>query len=959
MQPFLERLAIYLHTKYKNDVGEVCVIFPSRRAGLFFRQYFSRIIDKPIWPPAVFALEDFVVEQSGLKVPDSLSLQIGLYKSYQELEGERAKPFPEFLSWGTMILSDFDEIDQNLADGEKVFSYLDEMKAMKLWNPDGSPLTEFEQRYLNFYQSLSPLYQNFRQNLLYAGEAYFGLAFSELIKHLDLKSFDEWTTLVFAGFNALTGAEERLIQFLHAQGKAEIFWDADEYYLNDVHQEAGRFLRQYFKEGKFGESGWIGNSLKEDSRTIEVIGIPGNVGQAKHAGTILSGLIKYESPSDIAVVLVDEGLMLPVMNSIPEELQHFNITMGFPLKNSPVFSLLDSMFTLAINARRYAKESLGQDGTLKIFPRFHIKDIHRLLNHPYFSESAQSGRKQRLETESETLKVFVSSNELLAEISWSIPGLAKSFGEWISLDMFSVRNFIHVCLDLIEYFRKGKSDPDNESADIDEEFLYPFSETFKRLKLVCEQQELIKGIDALYQVFTGLVSTMRLPFYGEPLKGLQMMGVLETRVLDFKNLILISVNEGLLPRGKQQSTFVPDEIRRAYGLQRYTERNAVFAYHFYRMIQGAENIYLLYNTEGTELGGGEKSRFITQILHELPVYNPSIKLSERIVSLPPAKPRQEAFQVDKEGKVMQRLLELAKKGFSPSSLSKYLSCPLQFCYSQVFQLQELDEPEESIDAATLGTAVHKVLEDSYAPYAGKFVDLNAVGAIKSFAIHRVKPVLAGFSPTSEMESGKNLLILKVAESMVRRFFEAEAKFLSKLHGIENQFEILELEKWLDGHTAIVLPGTKEELKIGIHGKADRIDRIGNIVRVIDYKTGVLNAKDVKLDKVSDLREHGSPSKLLQLLTYAWLSRGMDIPAKQSGLLLSSGIISLRAPSKYVVNTDIGGEEILPDHVLDEFEEILKSIFSEIFDESVPFMPTSDYDVCKNCSFQIMCNRVIN
>ncbi|MBK7213192.1 MAG: PD-(D/E)XK nuclease family protein [Bacteroidales bacterium] len=959
MQPFLERLARHLQTKYKEEVGQVCVIFPSRRAGLFFRQYFSRIIDKPIWPPTVFALEDFVVQQSGLKVPDSLSLQIGLYKSYQQIEGERAKPFPDFLSWGSMILSDFDEIDQNMADGVEVFSYLDEMKAMKLWNPDGSPLTDFEQRYLSFYQSLSPLYQNFRKTLLSNGEAYFGLAFSELISHLDSKSFDEWNTLVFAGFNALTGAEEKLIQYLIKEKKAEIFWDADEYYLNDTHQEAGRFLRHYFKEGKFGEAKWIGNSLKNDARTIEVIGIPGNVGQAKHAGTILSELIKHESPSDIAVVLVDEGLMLPVMNSIPEELQHFNITMGFPLKYSPVYSLFDSLFTLVINARRYAKESQGADGVLKIIPRFHIKDIQRLLNHPYFSGSTQSGSKARFESELDVLKVFVYSNELLTGIGRFLPGLTLSFSEWISSDPFSVKGFIRICLDLIEYFKAGNTDPDDENGDIDEEFLFPFSETFKRLMVVIEEQELIKGIDALYQVFQGLVSTMRLPFYGEPLKGLQMMGVLETRVLDFKNLILVSVNEGLLPRGKQQSTFVPDEIRRAYGLQRYTERNAVFAYHFYRMIQGAENIYLLYNTEGTELGGGEKSRFITQILHELPGYNPSISLSERILSLPPVKPRSEVFQVDKEGKVLQRLLELAEKGFSPSSLSRYLSCPLQFCYSQIFQLKELEEPEESIDAATLGTAVHKVLEDSYAPYAGKSVNVKIVEAIKSQAIQKVKPVMAEFSPASELESGKNLLILKVAESMVRRFFEAEVKFLSKQPEGKNLLEIVELEKWLDGYTSIVRSGSGEELKVGIHGKADRIDRIGHVVRVIDYKTGVLNPKDVKLEKVSDLSEHGSPSKLIQLLTYAWLSRKMGIPSKESGLSLSSGIISLRAPSKYLVNTDIGGEDILQDKILDEFEEILKTILSEIFDESIPFLPTSDFDVCKNCAFQIMCNRVIN
>ena len=284
MEPFLDKLAKHLYATHGENFSRLCLVFPSRRASMFFKQYVSRIIEKPIWLPDIFALEDFVVLKSGLTLSDPLDLTARLYKVYKSLEKEKAQPFSDFISWGNMLLADFDEIDQYLADGEKVFSYLDEIKALKSWNPDGKPLTAFEQDYLRFYNSLAPCYKIFRESLVELGLGYFGLAFDVLLKQIEAKSFDEWDRIVFAGFNALTAAEEKLFKHLQEAGKAEIYWDADQYYLQDPRQEAGRFLREYGQKKTFGDLNWVENSLSAGTKNISVIGVPGNVGQAKLAG---------------------------------------------------------------------------------------------------------------------------------------------------------------------------------------------------------------------------------------------------------------------------------------------------------------------------------------------------------------------------------------------------------------------------------------------------------------------------------------------------------------------------------------------------------------------------------------------------------------------------------------------------------------------------------------------------
>ncbi len=960
MQPFLDKLAKHLYSTHGDNFSRICLVFPSRRAGLFFKQYVSRIIDKPIWLPDIYALEDFVVYKSGLTLSDPLELIAHLYKVYKSIEKDKAQSFPEFISWGNMLLGDFDEIDQYMADGEKVFTNLDEIKAMKHWNPDGKPLTAFEQNYLQFYNSLAPCYTLFREELLAKGEGYFGLAFDQLMQNIQTISFEEWDSIVFAGFNALTIAEEKLFNYLLEHGKAELFWDADDYYLKDPRQEAGRFIREYINQKTFGELNWIGNSLSKGEKSVSVIGVPGNVGQAKLAGELIHDLINKKGTSDgIALVLVDEGLLLPVLNSIPAETGDFNVTMGFPLKQTPVFSLINIVLTMFANAKRFSQ--LPSETKPDAYPlmRFYHKDIQRFLSHP-FIVAAQNNNNPGKKDNSSVERSFYTSADLFSLLSTVNKPVSEVFKPFLNMPLVEPAEVISLVRNIISYLRNVFSPAESEENEskgplhpIELDYLFHAAVLCSKLDVILKDPELKPDIETVQSMVSSLIAGMRLPFYGEPLNGLQVMGMLETRLLDFSDIIMISVNEGLLPRGKHQTTFIPDEVRSQFGMQRYSERTAVFAYHFYRLMQRVENAWLLYNTEGDELGGGEKSRFISQLLYEMPSINPEFKIIEQTLSVVPGNTNAGAISIEKTQEVLTRLRQIADRGLSPTALAMYMKCKLQFYFSQVLRISEPDQVSETIDAAMLGEIVHDALHKTYAAKKGQSITPEALLTMLPIAIQQVHQAFAVKFRTDELSTGKNLLIVKVAENMVKRFLLAEKKYLEQTG---SSIEILILEEELNSSVEIADPLSGELFNVKLHGKADRIDRVGGITRIIDYKTGKVENKDLKIDLISNLGEKDEPGKLLQVLTYALMYSDMQ-PVPPSELI--SGIISLRKTSSYIIKTDIAKSDNIDKAVLSTFKIELESIVSSIYNTSVPFSQTDNRDTCNICAFNAICNRTVN
>jgi len=960
MEAFLQKIATHIYASHGEKLSRLCLVFPNRRAGLFLNQYLSRMISKPVWLPDIYTIEDFVIHKSGLSLSDPLSLIVRLYKVYKSLAKDKAQPFSEFVPWGNMLLSDFDEIDQYQADGKKVFAYIDEIKALQHWNPDGKPLTEFEKNYLDFFNSLAPCYSLFRNQLLENKEGYLGLAFNQLLNEISINSFTEWDKILFAGFNALTKAEEELIGFLLGNGKAEIFWDTDDYYMSDERQEAGRFLRKYAKSVKFGVMNPIGNALKTKEKNIKVIGVPGNVGQAKLAGELCHNLIKKKGSGDgIAIVLVNENLLLPVLNSIPAEACAFNITMGLPLKQTPVYQLINCLVTLFVNAKRFSNDSQDNPDQKSVL-RFYHKDIKRLLLHPYIVRVKIKVRPENsLDSDILVEHSFYSAIELLSLIEKYYGTLTEVFGPHLRKKLVQPSDIVQLIRDLL-YFLKNCFSQDTETLKqfnsmqpIDIEYLYHAAQICSKLEIIAGDPELNPDIETMQAVLNGLMGGIRLPFYGEPLNGLQVMGMLETRLLDFSDIILISANEGLLPKGKHQSTFIPDEVRTAFGMQRYIERTAVFAYHFYRLLQQVENAWLLYSTEGDELGGGEMSRFMAQLLHELPLANPNAKITQHLLSVVPAKKILSGISVAKTPEINDRLLQIASKGISPTALSTYLRCGLQFYYSQVLGISQPDEVAESIDAASLGDIVHEALYNSYNSYTPKLITAESFDSLIAFAIQQIKTAAVARYNEKELTFGKNLLILKVAENMVKRFLNEEKKFIRKTNG---QIEILHLEDWLKTSLNIIDSSSGETIPVKIHGKVDRIDRIGGVTRIIDYKTGNVESKELRLDEIGDILDRDDRGKLFQVLIYALLFADNQTISISP---MESGIISLRHSSLYLIKSNIGGNETIDNNLLKEFRTLLISLISRIFDTTVPFDPTDNVDTCKICAFKLLCNREIN
>ncbi len=519
---------------------------------------------------------------------------------------------------------------------------------------------------------------------------------------------------------------------------------------------------------------------------------------------------------------------------------------------------------------------------------------------------------------------------------------------------------ISLVRNIISYLRNVFSPAESEENEskgpihpIELEYLFHAAVLCSKLDVILKDPELKPDIETVQSMVSSLIAGMRLPFYGEPLNGLQVMGMLETRLLDFSDIIMISVNEGLLPRGKHQTTFIPDEVRNQFGMQRYSERTAVFAYHFYRLMQRVENAWLIYNTEGDELGGGEKSRFISQLLYEMPAINPEIKITEQTLSVLPGNTNAGEISIEKAPEVVNRLRQIAERGLSPTALAMYMKCKLQFYFSQVLRISEPDQLAETIDAATLGEIIHDALHKIYAAKKGESITPEVLLTMLPIAIQQVHQAFALKFRTEELSTGKNLLIVKVAENMVKRFLLAEKKYLEQ-HG--GSIEIVMLEENLESVIEVADAGSGEVFKVKLHGKADRIDRVGGITRIIDYKTGKVENKDLKIDLISNLGEKDEPGKLLQVLAYALMYSDMQ-PFAPSQLI--SGIISLRKSSSYIIRTDIDKSNSIDKALLSAFKTELESIIASIYDSSLPFDQTDNRDTCNICAFNTICNRTVN
>ncbi len=963
MQSFLDKVANHVLTQKSFGLENVCVITPNRRAGLFLKRYFAQKITTPVWAPDILSMEDFCTSITGVTIQEPIALLLDFYEVYYQQEKELAEHLDEFLKWAPMLIKDFNDIDAQLDEPRQIFDNILDIKRIETWNPDGKPLTEFQQKYIAFFKKFRKWHQIFSDALIQKQTAYQGLAFRLAARKLAQEDFPElrWKHIYFAGFNALNQSEESIINGLVKKGIAEVLWDTDKYYMNNPNHEAGLFLRKYRSRWGLKDFLFEGDYFGIQKKNIHLYGVAKNVNQAKLAGNILKDISKEDiSQNNTAVVLANEELLLPVLNSIPSEIEKVNITMGFPIRKTNIYSLFDAVFQMHITTLRMNSARPGAETA------FYFKDLARFFRHPAIAILL----KQHLPEQSaevfinklfESKKTFIYFSTLAT--FWDQEDkFKKLFSPWFADFVASPSKIIAALKQLTQTLDQAfRHEADREEILIenspwftDFEALFAINTLLQKLKNSIEIQEQVKDLRILFMLFQAMARESKLTLSGEPLAGLQVMGLLETRNLDFKILIILSANEDILPASKSNTSIIPFDVKAGFGIPVHKEKDAIFAYHFYRLLQRAENIHIIYNTQKQDIGSSEKSRFLTQLIMEMPKYNPNIKITENIISLPSATHDiDDEIVIAKSPEILEELNRINSKGFSPTTLNHFIRCSLLFFFKHIIKVEETILPEETIQANTLGTVVHAVLEQLYEDekLAGNNITIDHLDRMLANTDEVTTDKFMKHYKGGDVTSGKNLLLAKVVVRYVKNFLQAEKTLVKDLYEKNQSLQYVKSEEELNVFVPVSFGSTTEE--IHFRGFADRIDKLGNIYRIIDYKTGKVEDKDLVVKEWDALAEDSDLGKSFQLLMYAMLYQRKygNTNTIQPGIIsfrnLSAGMLALETPEN---------KPLIDDQIIGEFEKQLTRIIKNIYDPNQPFTRTADEKKCINCEFRQVCNR---
>ncbi|WP_179348518.1 PD-(D/E)XK nuclease family protein [Winogradskyella pacifica] len=913
MISFIKSVLVDLQKKHLK-LEDLYFILPSKRAGVFLKHHLSTLIDQPIFAPQILSSEEFVEELSGLQNLPNTDLLFRLYETYKALTNEEEQEsFESFSKWAQILLQDFNEIDRYLIPQEHIFDYLNAIKELHHWSLDPDQ-TDLVKNHLKFWKQLKNYYTAFTDNLLQSKQGYQGLIYREAVDNLESYMDNcKGKIHVFLGFNALNTAESQIIQGLLKNDLAHIYWDIDKAFIDDAIHDAGLFTRQHRKQWNYFETqpfNWVSNHYNEP-KNIQAIGIPKLVGQAKYIGQLLEELTEKETNlSNIAVVLGEEQLLLPVLNSIPKNITKLNVTMGLPLQFVPLASFFEQLFTVHKHNPKqfYYKDVIGLLSHPSVYPLFETTPIN--------ASSAIVANIQKNNT------VYITVHELKELTSSHKELIELLFQSWND----NPETALKYCSQLILKM-KANFDSEKQNHSLELEYLYRFNTLFNQLSELDTTYKHLKSIVALQSIYKELLSSETLDFKGEPLEGLQIMGMLESRVLDFETVIISSVNEGILPSGKTNNSFIPFDVKIENKLPTFKEKDAVYTYHFYRLLQRAKNVYILYNTEIDALKGGEKSRFLTQLevegIHDIKntIISPDVPIIE-----------QKLIEIIKTPSVIEQIKVLSGKGYSPSSLTSYIRNPMDFYYDKILGIKEFDEVEENIAANTLGSVIHNSLEDFYKPLEGSILTVEHLKDFKSRTKQMVTKHFEELYNKGGFSQGKNLIIFEIAQRYISNFLNLELESIKQ----GNEIKILSIEA--DEAINIKIEGL--DFPIKLKGKVDRIDSFNGMTRVVDYKSGKVEQNKVEIVNWEDLTsDYDKYSKSFQILCYAYMMRQQNLIQ----LPIEAGIISFKNLSegllkfgKKASSHARSKDQLITNETLDNFEIELKKLILEICNPKLNF-----------------------
>jgi ATP-dependent helicase/nuclease subunit B len=914
MRTFIDDVILDLIEK-DQDISQLTFVLPSKRAGTFLKHAISNHVNKTIFSPEIVSIEEFVETLSDIQYATNAELLFEFYDVYlKNTPKEHLEPFDKFSKWAQILIQDFNEIDRYLIPPNHVFDYLSAIKEIEHWSLEEQP-TEYIKNYLLFWKRLKFYYAELQNQLKEKKKGYQGLVYREAVNNIEQYiALHASKTFVFVGFNALNRAEELIIQELLQQELALIYWDIDEVFINDPVHDAGLFARAHKKSWAYfdkHEFNWINTKYSEE-KDIQIIGAPKNISQVKYVGELLDTIYSEKKTlQNTAVILGDETLLLPLLNSIPKSINAINITMGLPLKVIPLASLFETLFSIHKSSAQtlYYKDVinvLSNQFVISLFENETSNDAEQIINHIQFNN-----------------KVYLSLGDLKALTSSHKDTITMLFGFWEDNTSQAIKN----CSKLISKI-KTKLDEDKSNNLLPLEYLYRFHQIFNTLETLNTSFSHINTIATLFSLYRELIKSETLDFKGEPLQGLQIMGMLESRVLDFETIIITSVNEGILPAGKSNNSFIPFDVKLENNLPTYKEKDAVYTYHFYRLLQRAKTAYILYNTDPDVLNGGEKSRFITQLEVE-GIHN----IKQLVVSARIPYIEKKLKQIQKTPEIITILDRVAQKGFSPSSLTNYMRNPIDFYYEKILGIKQYEDVEENVAFNTLGTVVHNTLEDFYKPLEGEFLTVdhikNMCSKIKSSVIHHFKIEFKD----GDMNRGKNLIIFEIAQRYILNFLNLEIADLKA----GNQIKILAVET----NNNISLHIEELSKTVNLTGKVDRVDEYNGTLRIIDYKTGKVDSGKIEIVDWEDLTtDYDKYSKSFQILMYAYMmhkENKISLPA-EAGIIsfknLNSGLLKFATkPSSRSRTKDYS----ITNETLLSFETELKKLIAEIYNTTVDFI----------------------
>jgi CRISPR/Cas system-associated exonuclease Cas4 (RecB family) len=935
MKKFLQQTAERILSAHGSNLSNVLVLMPNQRSCTYFRNALQQQAEQAVFAPEISTLQNWMLDKSELVLADNIELITDLYACHKNIGGTLT--LDEFIGIANVMLEDFDELDLQMTNAKLFFKNLEMLQSMNTYVP-GEELSEYKLKYRKFWKDFGLLYNALREMLWQKKKGYRGMILRHVAEKISEITVDS-TPVYLIGFSGLNKTDEAAINYLLQHSKAEIVWDADKYYVNDEMHEAGFFFRKYKTKFRIAEKDLV-NEIATKAKAIQIIGAAKNVGQVKVVADILQNKLRLDTISalDTVIIVPDEKLLSPLIAHLPSNIGTVNITMGLNIAGSNAASWMEIIFRLFENSKRYQSKAGVQ--------RFYYKDVFELLQHNFFrllfGKTRTEDFVEKLKTQN---RILIRREEIIEALGEEVKLLFFEGEEAIRYAGF-LHTIVNTLLDkLVQRARKGNS---SLAAEVEI--------AFRLLNIITSTQTIFEhGNEVSIKTFIALLrenfQTERVALEGDPVQGLQIMGLQETRGLDFKNVIILSANEGILPSGKNMRTYIPYELRREF-LTTHKERDAITAYLFYRLFHKAENIFLLYNTEPDELGGGEKSRFILQLQHELKV--PPTTIEDLIFAIdPPAALGEQEINIQKNEEVMQKLMELlTKSGMSPSALNSYINCSLQYYFRYIAGIREQDEMEENLEASTIGSAVHYALEKIYEVKKGMTVEPSFIEEQlndSSRMAMLVKENLKERFDNESLSSGKNLLLYKVCVKLVEEFLKHEVIYLQQLHDSGNEMKLEMLEEKLV--SSLIVNGNE----IVINGRIDRMESIGNVIQIADYKTSTKSTIPV-LDEETWAAIMSDPkySKPVQLLTYAWLYFKTH---EGENMAIRSGIYWLRDAKKKLDTLRVDKtNDVIDKATILLFEEQLKTVLTELTNHAVPFSKTEDKERCEYCEFARVCSR---